>query len=132
MTTAAPKLRQSKYSRLNEIQPAFGSTSGSAARRRTGDASDVRFGSGVFAPLLRPPDLVGGTSGLHDGPLIGGVECLARLDALPSRHAGTEPDDRAADRAQCRGYARRPAGGGVELSQAIMTNARFVLVWNYF
>jgi hypothetical protein len=30
----------------------------------------------VFAPPLRPPDLVGGTSGRHDGPLIGRTEYL--------------------------------------------------------
>jgi hypothetical protein len=45
-----------------------------AARWRTGDAGEVRFRSGVFAPPLRPPDLVRSTRGLHDGPLIGGTE----------------------------------------------------------
>ena len=29
------------------------------------------FGLRMFAPPLRPSDLVGGTSGFHDGPLIG-------------------------------------------------------------
>jgi hypothetical protein len=38
------------------------------------DADGVRSMSGVFAPSLRPFDLVGGTSGLHDSPLIGGTE----------------------------------------------------------
>src|SRR2546421_3968340 len=36
----------------------------------------VRSELGAFAPPLRPPDPVGGTSGLHDGPLIGRTECL--------------------------------------------------------
>src|ERR1700680_3167684 len=40
------------------------------------DADGVRSMSGVFAPPLRPPDLVGGASGFHDGPLIGRTECL--------------------------------------------------------
>ena len=36
--------------------------------------SDIRFGSGVFAPPIGPPDPVRCTSGPHDGPLIGGTE----------------------------------------------------------
>jgi len=36
----------------------------------------VRSELGAFAPPLRPPDPVGATSGLHDGPLIGRTECL--------------------------------------------------------
>jgi hypothetical protein len=36
----------------------------------------VRSELGAFAPPLRPPDPVGGTSGLHDGPLIGRTERL--------------------------------------------------------
>ena len=36
----------------------------------------VRSELGAFAPPLRPPDPVGGTSGLHDGPLICRTECL--------------------------------------------------------
>ena len=36
----------------------------------------VRSELGAFAPPLRPRDPVGGTSGLHDGPLIGRTECL--------------------------------------------------------
>jgi hypothetical protein len=35
---------------------------------------DIRFGSGVFAPPIRPPDPVRRTSGPHDGPLIEGTE----------------------------------------------------------
>jgi hypothetical protein len=31
--------------------------------------------SGMFGPPFRPPYFVGGTSGIHDGPLIGRTEC---------------------------------------------------------
>ena len=36
-------------------------------------------GSGVFAPLIRPPDFAWGTTGLHDGMLICGTE--SRMEA---------------------------------------------------
>ena len=34
------------------------------------------FGLRIFGPPLRPPDFMGSASGLHDGPLIGGIERL--------------------------------------------------------
>ena len=36
--------------------------------------SDIRLGSGAFAPPFRPPDFMGSASGLHDDLLIGGTE----------------------------------------------------------
>src|ERR1700726_3864510 len=36
--------------------------------------SDIRFGSGVFAPPIGPADHARCTSGPRDGPLIGGTE----------------------------------------------------------
>src|SRR5258708_5090333 len=53
---------------------------GRSVRRRGNlfllEIGEVRSGSGVFAPPLRPFDLMGCTGGLHDGPLIGGTEFL--------------------------------------------------------
>ena len=49
----------------------------------------VRSELGAFAPPLRPPDPVGGTSGLHDGPLIGRTECLGRQANAASTSHGS-------------------------------------------
>src|ERR1019366_672695 len=68
------KDRQPAERRRIEAAKIGRNVSGSVARRRTGDADEVSSMSGVFAPPLRPFDLVGGTRGLHDGPLIRGTE----------------------------------------------------------
>ena len=61
----------------------------------------VRSELGAFAPPLRPPDPVGGTSGLHDGPLIGRTECLGGDRPMrPRRGTARGPSVRSRDRDQ--------------------------------